>query len=166
MNSANVRREIGLFIVHNDPAISTALRNFLEVRFGNLLTISIFSTGAEAVEAIDLKTEIIILENYLTGETGTGVRQSIKRKNRLIRVIPLGTDGEIAKEIEMYSKGNRKTLLSQHGNQTLMTPVYKALTYPGRQLAKEFNVSEILAIVLTSIVFIGIVVALWMSLFS
>jgi DNA-binding NtrC family response regulator len=166
MIRTGVRREIGLFIVDNDPSVSTTLRNFLEVRFGDLLTIAIFSSGAEALAAIDQKTEIIILENYLTGETGTDIRQSIKKKNRLIQVLSLGTDREIADAIEIYSTGQKRTILFEPGKRTFLTPVYKVLTYPGRKLAKEFEVSEILAVVVTSIFFIGIVVSLWMTFFS
>lgn len=166
MIGAGVRREIGLFIVDNDPSVSTTLRNFLELHFGDLLTISIFNSGAEALAAIDQKTEIIILENYLTGETGTDIRHSIKKKNRLIQVLSLGADREIIDAIEIYSTGKRRSMLFEPGKRTLLTPVYKALTYPGRKLAKEFEVSEVLAVVLTSIFFVGIVVSLWMTFFS
>jgi DNA-binding NarL/FixJ family response regulator len=166
MSGIGVRREIGLFIVDNDPSVSTSLRNFLELQFGDLLLISIFSSGAEALAAIDQKTEIIVLENYLTGETGTDIRHSIKRKNRLIQVLSLGTDREIVDAIEIYSTGYRRTSLNEPGRRTFLSPVYKVLTYPARKLAKEFEVSEILAVVLTSIFFIGIVVSLWMAFFS
>lgn len=166
MKEAGIKREIGLFIIDNDPSIATALRNFLEVRFGDLLSISIFSSGAEALAAIDKKTEIVVLENYLTGETGTDIRNSIKKKNRLIQVLPLGIHHETADSIEAYSRGNGRSSLFQPGKRTVLTPVYKALTYPGRKLAREFEVNEILGIVLTSILFVGIVVGLGMAFFS
>jgi len=146
MEDTIVKREIGLFIINNDTSISNALRNFLQIRFGELLTISIFSSGEEALAAIDQKTEIIVLENYLKGETDTAIRNSIKNKNRFIEVIRLGTNDEMTDVIESYTRGNTKSFHFKPGNRTMFTPVFKTFTYPGRKLAKEFNINEILAI--------------------
>lgn len=166
MKAAISRRDIGLFIVDNDPSIATTLRNYLELRFGPLLTISIFSSGAEALAAIDQKTEIIVLENYLLGETGTDIRHSIKKKNRQIQVFASGVDQETADAIEAYSKDDKSRLPFRLDRRKLHAPILKALTYPGRKLAKEFEVNEILGIVVTSIFFIGIVVGLSMAFLS
>lgn len=156
--------KIKLFIVVNETAVSVNLRNFLKMRFGDSLNVKTFATGVDAVNAVDNETDIVILENYLSGENGNDIWNSIKKKNKNIHLIRLGTNSEISDSIENFQNKIPRRQSSINSTRNLLRPVYSIITYPGRKIAKAFSINEFLALIITSIIFIGIAVALVITL--
>jgi Response regulator receiver domain len=155
--------KIGVVIIDNDPSKVTGLRNYLQIRFGKLLRISTFNTGASALADIDKNTDMVILENYLTGENGTDIRNSIKEKNHSIQVVRLGTKREVGDAVEIYNNGVQRTPSLHRAGRAFLDPVFRVVSYPARIISKEFRVNQFLGIIFTSILFLGILTALFLA---
>src|ERR1700741_888299 len=94
-----------LFIVDDNPLMVTALRNYLQTRFGASLTISTFLSGASALKEVDRNTGIVILDYVLPGENGNDILRSIKRINPKTEVIMLSSNDEIGTAIDAFRGG-------------------------------------------------------------
>lgn len=154
-----------LYIVDDSPSVAKELQQFLNNRFGQELTISIFNDGESLLKKIDVNTKIVILDYDLKGEKADQLLKSIKKINAKTEVIILSSNEDIGTAIDAFRKGAKNYIIKgEKAPRKLFSLVYKILNYPVRILVERFKISKILAIFLTYFVFIGIIVYLGMKL--
>lgn len=154
-----------LFIVEDNPLIANGLQRFLENKFGDTLTISIFMDGESVLKSVDKNTKIVILDYDLRGEKADELLKAIKRINIKTEVIIFSSNDDVATAIDSFRKGaNHYIIKNEKAPRKIFSLVYKILNYPVRILVERFKVSKILAIFLTYFIFIGIIVYLGMLL--
>jgi len=157
---------LNLFIVNNDPAIVTTLRNYLEKKFGPMFNVSVFNTGYEALEQVNQSTQVVVLDNYLVGENGTDVRKSIKKKNPYARVIMYSTNEDAVHEINRYREITPVGVGQGPGQWSqIRRPIHRFFTYPIHILVKEFGVNKFVAIFLLSFITVLAIVYISMQIF-
>ncbi|HXD94666.1 MAG TPA: response regulator, partial [Bacteroidia bacterium] len=69
---------LNLFIVDDNKSMVTALKQYLQNKFGISLVISTFNDGESCLEKIDKETHIVILDHNMQGKNGIEVLKSIK----------------------------------------------------------------------------------------
>ncbi len=150
---------LNLFIIDDNTLVSTTLRNYLNNRFGNVLTISTFLTGASALKEINKNTNIVILDYDLKGENGNEILKSIKSINSETEVIMFTSNDEIATAIESFRNGASDYVIK--GDKSLKkiaSLINNIITYPIRIMVREFGISKLLAIFLLTFISVGLVV--------
>lgn len=105
-----------IFIVEDDQEQVTALSVFLNERFGNSLSISIFSTGEAAVKQIDEATRIIILDHFLNmlkrnDANGIEIMEHIKQRYPKIHVIMLSGEEQSGLAMQIIEHGATQIIL-------------------------------------------------------
>ncbi len=150
---------LNLFIVDDNPLMVTGLRNYLDKRFNNDLSISVFYTGASLLEKVDKDTNIVILDYYLEGENGNDILKAIKIINPETKVIMLSSNEEIGIAIDCFRKGATDYVVKgRKAWRKVASLVYSMITYPVRIMVKEFKVRKYLAIFLLTFIITGIIV--------
>ena len=145
-----------LFIVDDNPLVVTGLRNYLNLKFGNNLTISTFSTGKSALEQLDKNTGIVILDYYLENENGNDVLKAIKEINPTTKVIMLSSNEDIGVAIESFRNGATDYVVKgAKAWDKIISDVYRIVTYPIHYIARELRISKLLAMILLSFIFVA-----------
>ncbi len=72
---------LNLFIVDENPLMVSGLQHYLYQKFGSHLNISTYYNAEIALEKVDEKTRIVVLDYNLKGKKGTEVLKSIKKIN-------------------------------------------------------------------------------------
>ncbi|TND09401.1 MAG: response regulator receiver protein [Bacteroidetes bacterium] len=152
---------LNLFIVDDNEFMVTALRGYLDKRFGLDLNISIFYTGESALEKVDQDTNIVILDYYLEGENGNEVLKSIKKINPKTEVIMFSSNENIGIAIDAFRNGATDYVVKGEKSWKKITSlVYGIITYPVRILVREFGISKYIAMFLITFVLMGVAVCL------
>lgn len=154
-----------LFIVQDNASEARELQKFLNTRFGEGLTISIFIDGESVLKEIDGNTKIVILDYDLKGEKADQLLKSVKKINSNTEVIILSSNEDIGTAIDAFRKGAKNYIIKgENAPRKIFSLVYKIINYPVRILVERFGINKILAIFLTYFVFIGILVYIGMQL--
>ena len=103
MRSSNPK----IFIVDDDPLLSTMLKDYLTNR-NEFLSIQSFSTGEACLAALDQQPDLIILDYYLNSRSesaanGIHILKAIKKRFRALPVVMLSGQesyGTAAKTIQ------------------------------------------------------------------
>ena len=150
---------INLFIVDDNNLMVKSLELYLKNKFGNLLRISTFGNGRSALEKVDDKTNIVILDYYMEGQNGLEVLKSIKAKNPKTEVIMLSSNEDMALAVQTFRAGASDYVVKGHGSWKRITNlVTYIITEPIRIISREFGVSIFVATFLLTFVTMGIVV--------
>jgi DNA-binding NtrC family response regulator len=150
---------LNLFIVDDNTSMVTALKQYLQNRFGISVQISTFSDGESCLEKVDEQTHIVILDHFLEGKNGVEVLKSIKMINPKTEVIMLSSNEDMAVAIESFRAGATDYVVKGPSSWKKITKlVNHIITAPIRIIVKEFGVSKYMAIFLLTFVIMAIVV--------
>ncbi len=150
---------LNLFIVDDNTSMVTALKQYLQNRFGISVQISTFSDGESCLEKVDEQTHIVILDHFLEGKNGVEVLKSIKMINPKTEVIMLSSNEDMAVAIESFRAGATDYVVKGPSSWKKITKlVNHIITAPIRIIVKEFGVSKYMAIFLLTFVLMAIVV--------
>lgn len=150
-----------VFIVDNDPEVTLELKNLLEIRFRDMFDYFIFHTGAHAKDESDNRTDIVIINNYLTGENGTMVAESMKKRNPNLKIVMLTTNEEVVYDIEQICNQPEAPGVIQppvtRSNRYLAIRDSK-LMFPFRFIFyKEFRTKKYLLIFFVTFIIVGLI---------
>ena len=152
-------QEYNLFIVDDNKLTLIGLKNHLQLRFGDGITIFTFLTGASALEKVDENTAIVILDYHLENENGNEVLKSIKERNPRTEVIMFTSNEEVGVAIESFRKGaNDFVIKGDKAWKRIASSVNNIITYPYRILVKELGVHKFVAAFLITFASLGVVV--------
>ena len=150
---------LNLFIVDDNTSMVTALKQYLQNRFGISVQISTFSDGESCLKKVDEQTHIVILDHFLEGKNGVEILKSIKTINPKTEVIMLSSNEDIAVAIESFRAGATDYVIKGPSSWKKITKlVNHIITAPIRIIVKEFGVSKYMAIFLLTFVVMAIVV--------
>jgi len=151
---------LNLFIVDDNTSMVTALKLYLQNRFGISIQISTFSDGESCLEKVDDQTHIVILDHFLEGKNGVEVLKSIKAINPKTEVIMLSGNEDMAVAIESFRAGATDYVVKGPSSWKKITNlVNHIITAPIRIIVNEFGVSKYMAIFLLTFVVMAVVVS-------
>jgi len=154
-------QKLNLFIVDDNKTMVTALKLYLQNRFGLSIAVTTFSDGESCLEKVDQNTNVVILDYFMPGKNGMEILRSIKVINPQTEVIMLSNNEDMATVIESFKEGAKDYLVKGPGSWTAITKyVNYIITEPIRLIVREFSVPKYLAIFLMTFVTIGVVVLL------
>jgi DNA-binding NtrC family response regulator len=152
-------KRINLFIVDDNKSLVTALKQFLENKFGPNINISTFYDGESCLEKINQYTDIVILDHFLNGKNGLEVLKEIKEINPKTEVIMLTSNEDIALAIQSFRAGAKDYIVKGPSSWKKLTKlVHYVITAPIRIIVREFGVSKFVAIFLLTFLTMGVVV--------
>lgn len=150
---------LNLFIVDDNNFMVTALKQYLQNRFGLGVRISTFTNGESCLEKVDKETNIVILDYFMKGKNGLEVLKSIKAINPKTEVIMLSNNEDMAIAIETFRAGAKDYVVKGTGSWKKITQLVNyIITEPIRLMVREFGVSKYMAIFLLTFVTMAIVV--------
>lgn len=156
-----------LYILEDNIISATALKRFLNLKFGEKLKITTFIDSATLLTAVDAKTAIVIIDYDLKGELSDRLLLAIKKINPKTEVIILSNNEDIGLAIESFRKGaNSIVMKGKHTNRILESRIYKIITYPAELLVNTLGINKMLALFILCIVYIGIVVYVGMEILN
>lgn len=148
-----------LFLLENNDLSAARIVAFLEKKFSNSLNITTFNNGSDLIKSIDKNTSIVILDYDLIGEKGDLILMQIKKINPNIEVIILSSDEDIATAIDAFRKGARSFLPKNKNTFSRIQNIVAGIVYyPAAIISKFFGITELVAIFVVEILYIGIVV--------
>ena len=154
-----------LFIVDDDAILVTALKGYLQNRFGKSVHISTFTDGDSCLEKVDKGTDIVILDYFLGDKNGLDILKSIKAINPKTEVIMLSGNEDMALAVETFRAGAKDYVVKgRHSWVRVTKTVNYIITKPIRLMVDEFSISRQLAMILMACVTIGIVVFIVMQM--
>lgn len=157
---------LNLYIVDDNVSMVTALKHYLQKRFGHGLKISTFYSGESCLKKINKDTDIVILDYYLNGKNGLETLKSIKEINPETEVIMLSSNEDVAMAIESFKEGARDYIVKGPSAwKKLAALINNIFTAPIRIIVREFGVSKFTAIFLLTFITMGIVVIVVLKLF-
>ena len=156
-----------LYILEDNIISATALKRFLNLKFGENLEITTFIDGASLLAEVDANTAIVIIDYDLKGEQSNKLLIAIKNINPKTEVIILSNNEDIGLAIETFRKGaNSIVMKGQHTNRILASRIYKIITYPAELLVSTLGINKMLALFILCVVYIGIVVYVGMVILN
>ncbi|MFI5141576.1 MAG: response regulator [Bacteroidia bacterium] len=151
---------LNLFIVDDNKSLVTALKLYLQSKFGISLKISTFNDGESCLESINQDTHIVILDHLMAGKTGVEVLKSIKTINPKTEVIMLSNHADMATAIESFRAGAVDYIVKGPSSWNRVTKlVNQIITAPIRLIVREFGVSKFVAIFFLTFFTMAMVVA-------
>jgi DNA-binding NtrC family response regulator len=157
---------LNLFIVDDTPADAESLRNYLNNRFGNNLSISTFISGADALQSVDKETGIVILDYHLIGENGNKTLEAIKAINPNTEVIMLSSNNDMGLAIDAFRKGASNVIIKgTNSNRKLHSIIYGIVTYPVRVMEHDWGINKYVAMFLLTFAGMGLGVYIIVQLF-
>lgn len=156
-----------LYILEDNIISATALKRFLNLKFGENLEITTFIDGASLLAEVDANTAIVIIDYDLKGEQSDKLLIAIKNINPKTEVIILSNNEDIGLAIETFRKGaNSIVMKGQHTHRILASRIYKIITYPAELLVSTLGINKMLALFILCVVYIGIVVYVGMAILN
>jgi DNA-binding NtrC family response regulator len=154
------RSTYNLFIVENNRTMARGLQFFLSRRFGNSLNISVFYSAEDALAKLTARTDIVVLDAELQGESGTETLKAIKRLSPLTEVVILTNNDDVLSAIESFRRGANDIVMKNSGDvwSKVSSVVYKIVTYPIHLLVREFSVNKYIALFLLTFCTMAVVV--------
>ena len=150
---------LNLFIVDDNKSMVTALKQYLQNKFGLDIKISTFYDGESCLEKVNKDTHIVILDHFLNGKNGLEVLKLIKAKSPKTEVIMLSSNEDIALAIDSFRAGAKDYVIKGPSSWKKITKlVSHIITEPIRIIIREFGVSKYMAIFLLTFLTMGIVV--------
>lgn len=147
---------INLFIVDDNKLMVTALKTFLQNKFGVSVQISTFNDGESCLEKVDTKTHIVILDYFLEGKNGLEVLKAIKAINPKTEVIMLSSNEDIALAIESFRIGATDYVIKgQSSWKKVAKLVNTIITEPIRTMVREFGIPKFVAIFILTFITMG-----------
>jgi len=152
---------LNLFIVDDNKSMVTALKLYLQSKFGISLQISTFNDGESCLEKVNQDTHIVILDHIMEGKNGVEVLKSIKAINPKTEVIMLSSNEDMAVAIESFRAGAIDYVVKGPSSWKKITKlVGHVITAPVRLIVAEFGVSKFMAMFLLTFITMGIAVFL------
>ena len=107
---------LNLFIVDDKPLMAAGLRGFLDNRFSQNLSISVYDSGESALDKIDRNTNIVILDYYLNtlqkdAANGMEILQTIKKRYPDIHIIMLSSQERYGVAMQTIQKGAEQYII-------------------------------------------------------
>lgn len=127
---------LNLFIVDNDNFKLTALKNFLDNRFGTSVSISVFKDSGSMLKKIERYTNIVIADFSLEDEND--ILQSIKEINTRTEVVILSNHEDIALEIESFKTGSINYIIKAEKLWHKKSWMQKIVSSPNRLIQRVF----------------------------
>ena len=159
-------QQSNLFIVDDNQLMVADLRNYLTDIFGEIFTIHTFNTGASALKKIDKNTAVVILDYFLKDEIGNDVLKSIKKINPKTEVIMLSSNDDVKVAINAFRNGATDYVIKGHKADKKITHIiYNIAAFPVRLIAKEFKISEYIAVYLLTFLTVGVIAFIGYALF-
>ena len=135
-----------LYIVDKNPVLMEGLRNYLINRFGALFNISTFPTVDTAIEKIDEKTDIVLLEYPHDYEKGNEAVATIKKINPRTEIILLTSHEDIGDAIDTIRSGKAVIVVKGHHALAKITNrLSKLFMYPVYFMEYEMGINKYLA---------------------
>jgi DNA-binding NtrC family response regulator len=157
---------LNLFIVDDNVSMVTALKQYLQKRFGDALRIYTFYNGESCLKKINKDTDIVILDYYMDGKNGLETLKSIKEINPKTEVILLSSNEDIGTAIESFKEGAVDYIVKGPSSWKKLTDLINHFfTAPIRMIVREFGVSKFTAIFLMTFITIGVVVIVVLKFF-
>jgi len=154
-----ITQGINLFIVDDNKSMVTALKQYLNNRFGVSLKISTFYDGESCIAKIDKETHIVILDYFLTGKNGIEILKSIKKINPRTEVIMLSSNNDIGLAIESFRIGARDYVIKGPSSWKKVNKlINKIITEPIRLMVREFGVPKFMFIFFITFIIMGTIV--------
>jgi DNA-binding NarL/FixJ family response regulator len=150
---------LNLFIVDDNKLMVNDLKQYLQNKFGQSVRVSTFYDGKSCLEMVDKKTDVVILDYFLEGESGLDVLKSIKSINPKTEVIMLSSNEDMGLAIQTFREGAKDYVIKGNGARSKITGLLRLIiTEPIRLMVREFGVSKFMATFLFTFVIMGIVV--------
>jgi DNA-binding NtrC family response regulator len=150
---------LNLFIVDDNKSMVTALKQYLQNKFGISLVISTFYDGESCLEKIDKETHIVILDHNMQGKNGIEVLKSIKAINPNTKVIMLSSNEDMETAINSFRAGAEDYVVKGLSSWKKITQlVSRIITAPIQLIVDEFGVSKYMAIFFLTFFSMAIVV--------
>jgi DNA-binding NtrC family response regulator len=151
--------ETNIFIVDNNQRLVTALKEYLQRRFGESIHISTFNDGESCLKKVDEKPDIVFLDSSQKDGHGVDILKSIKAINPKTEVIMLSKNEDVAEAIESFKAGATDYVVKgKHSWNRITHWVSYIVTEPIRIMEREFSISKYFAIFLLSFATVGIAV--------
>src|ERR1700758_4393766 len=152
-------QNLNLFIVDDNRSMVTALKQYLQNKFGFNLNISTFSDGESCLERVTKDTHVVILDHFMEGKKGIDVLKSIKTINPKTEVIMLTSATDINVVKESFKSGAMDYVVKNRTAWNKIAYIINHIvTAPLRILTKEFGISKYLAMFLLTFAAMGIAV--------
>jgi DNA-binding NtrC family response regulator len=152
-------QNLNLFIVDDNRSMVTALKQYLQNKFGFGLKISTFNDGESCLQKINDNTHIVILDHHMQGKDGVEVLKSIKAINPKTEVIMLSGSTDITVAINSFKAGAIDYVVKGPRSWNKITSlVNRLITTPIKIIAREFGVSKYMAMFMITFVVMGVVV--------
>jgi DNA-binding NtrC family response regulator len=152
-------KKFELFIVDDDQVMAKSLEEHIFKKFGNLFNVSVFNSGALALQKINASTEMVILDYELKGENGNEVLKAIKFKNPKTEVVMLTSNEDISVALESFRKGATDYVIkNDRAWRKITSIIFKVILYPVNFIVREFGVNKYLAIFLMVFLTMGFLV--------
>ncbi|HKC67402.1 MAG TPA: response regulator [Bacteroidia bacterium] len=150
---------LNLFIVDDNKSLVTALKQYLQNKFGFSLNISTFNDGESCLQKLKDDTHIVILDHYMEGKNGVEVLKSIKSINPNTEVIMLSNHADMAIAVESFRAGAIDYVVKGPTSWNKITKhINYIITAPIRLIVKEFRVSKYMAIFMLTFLTMAVVV--------
>jgi len=94
-----------IFIVDDNYLMVTALKQYLQNKFGESVEITTFNDGENCLKMLHKEIHIVILDYLMAGKNGLETLKSIKITNPKTTVIMLSGNEDIALAIESFRAG-------------------------------------------------------------
>lgn len=134
---------LNLFIVDEDNLELTALKNYLDNRFGTTISMSLFNDSESMLKKIERYTNIVIADFSL--EDGNNILHSIKEINPRTEVIMLSDHENIAQEIESFLTGSVDYIIHGEKLWNKRSLIYKIASSPIRLILRAFGAYKLRA---------------------
>jgi len=156
---------LNLFIVDDNKALVTALKQYLQSKSGFSLKISTFNDGESCLQNVNKDTHVVILDHHMEGKNGIEVLKSIKTINPKTEIIMLSSSTDFDVAVQSFKAGATDYVVKgPHSWQKITRLVYHILTAPIRMISKEFGVSKYMAIFLITFLTMGIAVCITLQI--
>lgn len=146
-----------LFIVDNDPEVTIDLKNLLETEFPDMFDYFLFHTGLSALDECNSRTDIVIINNFLTGENGTSVAEQMKKVNPNIHIVMLTSSQEILMDLEEFCERPIETIKPPIKKRSTYEALKNSrILYPFQYLGREFRARKFVFIFIVTFILVGL----------
>ncbi len=146
---------LNVFVLNDNTTIADKLKGYLERRFGEKITISLFSNSQSLFTKLDKNVDLVVLDDYLyDAVTNTGANISelvnkIKVMSDKTEVIVLSSEAGVEEKIRTMNIGANNEIIipNKHGSWSkIHLTLYNIVSYPISFLMNEFKVTKFVSI--------------------
>jgi two-component system response regulator AtoC len=132
-----------IFIVDDNKIMVTALKQYLQNKFGEKVNISVFHDGESCLKMLHKELHVVILDYLMAGKNGLDVLKSIKITNPKTEVIMLSGNEDMALAIESFRVGAKDYVVKGiHSWERITKSISHLITRPIQFIVKGFGGSK------------------------